>query len=150
MLLPPEPRLMFPVGWYLWWWSHQPTDWCTTIYLRDWTRLVEKLDNEGQINKTMRSVDERAPRLSSVFSLKICEYLMNKDPEHITCSSLLGDLLKQQEFDVTAKGEIAASGNVSPLTDCWMAGKLILAPLPKSFCSHSSISLLESMYSHYS
>ena len=76
------------------------------------------MDNEGQINKTMRSVDERAPRLGSLFSLKICKYLMNKDPEHITCSALLGDLLKQQEFDVTAKGEIAASGNASPLTDC--------------------------------
>ena len=66
----------------------------------------------------MRSVDERAPWLRSLFSLKICEWLMNKDPEHITCSFLLGALLKQREFDVTARGEIAASGNALPLTDC--------------------------------
>lgn len=150
MLLPPEPRLMFPVWWCLWWWSHRPPDWCTTVYLRDWTRLVEKLGNEGQINKTMRSVDEWAPRLRSLFSLKICECLMNKDPEHITCSSLLGALLKQREFDVTARGELAASGNALPLTDGWMAGKLILAPFPKSSWSHSFTFLLGSVYSHYS
>lgn len=43
---------------------------------------------------------------------------MNKDLQHTTCTSLLDALLKQPEFDLTAKGEIAASGNASPLTDC--------------------------------
>ena len=118
--------------------------------LKGLTRLVEKLGNEGQINETVRSVDELAPRLGSLFSLKICECLMTKDLEHITCSSLLDALLKQLGLDVTTTGEIAASGNALPLTDCSIAGRLILATFPKSFWSHSFLFLLGSVYSHYS